>query len=62
MRHINFSGDYEIQMNQLIQARRPDIVLINQKKRTCYQVNFAIPADKRVKIKKQNNRRILEPC
>ena len=32
-------------------ARRPDLVLINKKQRTCKLVDFALPADHRVKMK-----------
>ena len=35
---------------------RPDLVLINKKKRTYFLVNFAIPADEWVKTKKAKNK------
>ena len=38
-------------MDHPILARRPDLVLINKKKRTCQLMDFAIPGDHRVKIK-----------
>ena len=38
--------DFEIQTNHLILARRTDLVLINEKKRTCRLMDFAVPADK----------------
>ena len=37
--------DFEIQTNEAIQARKPDLVLINKKKRIC-QVDFAVPEKK----------------
>ena len=40
---------FEMQMDQLISARRSDMVLIKKKKRICYLEDFAIPADHRVK-------------
>ena len=51
--------DFEIKTDHLIPARRPDLVFINKKKkkekrkkkRTCQLVNFAVPADHRVKLK-----------
>ena len=43
--------DFEIQTDHLIPARRPDLVLINKKKRTCHIVDFAILTDPRVKLK-----------
>ena len=50
--------DFEIQTDHLITARRPDLVLINKKKRTCHFVDFAVPADHRVRLKE---RQILGP-
>ena len=41
-----------MQTDHLIPARRPYLVLINKKKRTCHLVDFAIPADHQVKVKK----------
>ena len=38
--------------NNLISARRPDLISINKKKkRTCKIVDFAVPADHRIKLK-----------
>ena len=35
----------------LISARRPDLIIINKNKRTCKIVDFAVPADHRIKLK-----------
>ena len=43
--------DFEIQTDYLIPARRPDLVIIRKKKRTCSIVNFAALEDHKVKIK-----------
>ena len=43
--------DFNIQMDHLIPARRPDLIIINKKKRICKIVNFAIPADHRINLK-----------
>ena len=44
--------DFNIQSDHLIQARRPDLIIINnKKKRTCKIVDFAVPADHRIKLK-----------
>ena len=44
--------DFEMQTDHLILARQPDLVIVNKTKKKSYQiVNFAIPADHRVKIK-----------
>ena len=47
----NILWDFEIKTDNLIPARRPDLVLINKKERTCQLVDFAVPADHRVKLK-----------
>ena len=49
--------DFDIQTDHLISARRPDLIIINKRKkkkkrrRTCRIVDFAVPADHRVKLK-----------
>ena len=47
----NLPQDFEIQMNHQISARRPDNIIINNKKRTSRIVDFAVLADHRVKLK-----------
>ena len=51
MRHIKILWDFDIKMDHLIPARRPDPVLIN-KKRTFRHIEIAVMADHRVEIKK----------
>ena len=41
--------DFDIQTDYLISARRPELIIINNKKRICKIVDFAIPADHRIK-------------
>ena len=48
--------DFEIQMDHLILARRPDFVLINKKKRTCLLVDFAVSADHNLKLKESKKK------
>ena len=44
--------DFNIQTDHLILARRPDLIIINKKKkRTRKIVDFAVPADHRIKLK-----------
>ena len=43
--------DFVIHTDHLISARRPDLIVINKKKRTCKIVDFAVPADHRIKLK-----------
>ena len=44
--------DFNIQTDHLIPVRRPELIIINKKKRTCKIVDFAVPADHRIKLKK----------
>ena len=43
--------DFDIHTDHLISARRPGLMIINKKKRTSKIVNFAVPADHRLKLK-----------
>ena len=43
--------DFDIHTDHQISARRPDLMIINKKKRTCKIVDFAVPADLRIKLK-----------
>ena len=44
--------DFNIQTDHLISARRPDLIIINKKKkRICKIVDFAVPGDHRIKLK-----------
>ena len=43
--------DFDIHTNYLISARRPDLIIINQKKRICKIADFTVPADHRIKLK-----------
>ena len=46
-----FLWDFNIQTDHLIPTRRPDLIIIIIKKRTCKIVDFAVPADHRIKLK-----------
>ena len=44
--------DFDVQTDHLITPRRPDLIIINKnKKRICKIVDFAVPADHRIKLK-----------
>ena len=43
--------DFTIQMDHLIPARRPDLIILNKKKRNCKIVDFTVPADHRINMK-----------
>ena len=47
--------DFEIQTDHLISARRSDLVIII-KRRTCWIVDFAVPADHRIKLKESEKK------
>ena len=51
-----FLWDFNIQTDHLISARRPDLIMINKKKRNCKIVDFAVPADHRIKLKESEKR------
>ena len=42
--------DFDIQTNHLISTRRSDHIIINKKK-TCKIVDYAVPADRKIKLK-----------
>ncbi len=48
--------DYKIQTDNLILARRADLVLIKKKRKICCLVDFAVLKDDRVKIKERETR------
>ena len=52
--------DFDIQTDRLISARRPDLIIINKKKKKkkkiCKIVDFAVPADHRIKVNECENR------
>ena len=43
--------DFNIQTDHLIPARRPDLIIINKKKRIYKIVDFAVPVDHRINLK-----------
>ena len=50
--------DFDIQTDHLISARRPDLIVINKKKkkRTCKIVDFAVLPDHRIKRKESEKK------
>ena len=48
--------DFDIQTDYLISARRPYLITINKKKRTCKIVDLASPFDHRVKLKENEKK------
>ena len=48
--------NFNIQTDHLIPARRPDLIIINKRKRICKIVDFAVPADNRINWRKVKRR------
>ena len=48
---INSYGILNLQTDHLIPARKPDLIIINKKKRICKIVDLAVPADHIIKLK-----------
>ena len=48
--------DFDIHTDHLIPARRLDLIIINKKKRTWKIVDFAVPADHRIKLKESEKK------
>ena len=40
--------DFSIQTDHVIEARRPDLVLVDQKEKICKIIDFAVPGDSRI--------------
>ena len=48
--------DFNIQTDHLIPDRRPDLIIINKKKRNCKIVDFAVPADHKINLKESEKK------
>ena len=48
--------DFNIQTDHLIPARRPGLIIINQKMRICKIVDFAVSADHRINLKESEKK------
>ena len=48
--------DFNIQTDHLIPARRPDLIIINKRKRICKIVDFAVPVDHRINLKEREKK------
>ena len=48
--------DFNIKTDHLIPARRPDLIIINKRKRICKLVDFAVPAVHRIKLKESEKK------
>ena len=50
--------DFDIPTDPMIMVRRPDLIIIykKKKKRSCKIVDFAVPADHRIKLKESEKK------
>ena len=48
--------DFHIQTDHQIPARRPDLLIINKRKRICKIVDFTVPADHRINLKESEKK------
>ena len=45
---------FNIQTNHVIEPRRPDLVVVDKKERSCKITGFAVPADSRIEEKEKD--------
>ena len=46
--------DFSIQTDHLIEARRPDLVVVDKKERSCKIIDFEVPVDSRIGEKEKD--------
>ena len=46
--------DFSIQTDHVIEARRPDLVVVDKKERSCKIINFAVSVDSRIEEKEKD--------
>ena len=46
--------DFSIQTDHVIEARRPDLVVVHKKERSCKIIDFAVPGDSRIEEKEKD--------
>ena len=46
--------DFSIQTDHDIDARRPDLVVVDKKERICKIIDFAVPGDSRIEEKEKD--------
>ena len=48
--------DFSIQTDHVIEARRPDLVVVDKKERSCKIIDFAVPGDSRIEEKEKDRK------
>ena len=51
---------FSIQTDHIIEARRPDLVVVDERRRTCKVIDFAVPGDRKVSRSKKGVTEDLE--
>ena len=46
--------DFSIQTDHVIEARRPDLILVDTKSKICKIIDFAVPGDSRIEEKEKD--------
>ena len=46
--------DFSIQTDHVIEARRPDLVVVDKKERSCNIIDFAVPGDSSIEEKEKD--------
>ena len=46
--------DFSIQTDHVIESRRPDLVVVDKKERSCKIIDFAVPGDSRIEEKEKD--------
>ena len=46
--------DFNIQTDHVIEVRRPDLVVVDKKERSCKIIDFAVPGDSRIEEKEKD--------
>ena len=46
--------DFSIQTDDVVEARRPVLVVVDKKERSCKIIDFAVPGDSRIKEKEKD--------
>ena len=46
--------DFSIQTDHVIEARRPDLFVVDKKERSCKIIDFAVPGDSRIEEKEKD--------
>ena len=52
----NILYDFSIQTDHVIEARRPDLVVVDKKERSCKVIDFAVPGDTRIEEKEKDRK------